>query len=72
MYLKKFFRTWGLNVGNIPNGFNSWRQMFVDRARLRFNGCYISKTTYIRHGENSFQDQFCRPWHIVTYYRYLR
>ncbi|KAF2885110.1 hypothetical protein ILUMI_21044 [Ignelater luminosus] len=65
-------RTWGLSLGNVPNGFNSWRQMYVNRARLRFNGCYISKTTYIRHGENSFQDQFYRPWHIVTYYRYLR
>lgn len=46
--------------------------MFIERARLHFNGCYISKTTYIRHGENSFQDQFYRPWHIVEYYRYLR
>lgn len=65
-------KTWGLNYTSLPNEFSSWRQMFVDRARLHFNGCYISKTTYIRHGENSFQDQFYRPWHIVTYYRYLR
>lgn len=46
--------------------------MFIERARLHFNGCYISKTTYIRHGENSFQDQYYRPWHLVAYYRYLR
>lgn len=46
--------------------------MFLRRPRLNFNGCYISKTTYIRHGENSFQDQFYRPWHVVEYYRYLR
>nr|CAD7573265.1 unnamed protein product [Timema californicum] len=46
--------------------------MFIDRPRLHFNGCYICKTTYIRHGENSFQDQFYRPWHLVEYYRYLR
>jgi F-box protein 9 len=46
--------------------------MFIERTRLQFNGCYIGKTTYIRHGENSFQDQFYRPWHLVAYYRYLR
>ncbi|KAJ3640634.1 hypothetical protein Zmor_027186 [Zophobas morio] len=65
-------RVWGLNCGNSPYNFLSWRQMFVERTRLHFNGCYIGKTTYLRHGENSFQDQFYRPWHLVAYYRYLR
>lgn len=65
-------RIWGLNCGPDPGVYGSWRNMFVERPRLNFNGCYISKTTYIRHGENSFQDQFYRPWHLVTYYRYLR
>lgn len=46
--------------------------MFIERPRLHFIGCYISKTTYVRQGENSFQDQFYRPWHIVEYFRYLR
>ncbi|KAK4883699.1 hypothetical protein RN001_007018 [Aquatica leii] len=64
-------RTWGLNV-DLPRTCISWRQMYIERARLCFNGCYIGKTTYIRSGENSFQDQFYRPWHIVAYYRYLR
>ncbi|KAL1506487.1 hypothetical protein ABEB36_005845 [Hypothenemus hampei] len=64
-------RIWGLNCG-LPKEYTSWRNMFVERPRLNFNGCYISKTTYIRHGENSFQDQFYRPWHLVAYYRYLR
>nr|CAD7461337.1 unnamed protein product [Timema tahoe] len=52
-----------------------WRLACISRGvrfRLHFNGCYICKTTYIRHGENSFQDQFYRPWHLVEYYRYLR
>lgn len=64
-------RIWGINV-SLPKHCVSWRQMFIESARLSFNGCYIGKTTYIRSGENSFQDQFYRPWHIVAYYRYLR
>jgi F-box protein 9 len=46
--------------------------MYVERPRLQLHGCYISKTTYLRHGENSFQDQFYRPWYLIDYYRYLR
>ncbi|KAF5286168.1 hypothetical protein FQR65_LT12926 [Abscondita terminalis] len=64
-------RTWGLNV-DLPLNCVAWREMYIEKARLCFNGCYIGKTTYIRSGENSFQDQFYRPWHIVAYYRYLR
>lgn len=65
-------RVWGLNCGPTPGIYTDWRQMFIERARVHFHGCYISKTSYIRHGEASFQDQFYRPWHLVTYYRYLR
>ncbi|KAJ0177629.1 hypothetical protein K1T71_006502 [Dendrolimus kikuchii] len=66
-------RTWGIECGTPrANGFSSWRAMFVARPRLRLHGCYISKTTYLRHGENSFQDQFYRPWYLIDYYRYLR
>lgn len=46
--------------------------MYIERHRIQFNGCYISKTSYMRYGENSFQDQFYRPIHLVEYYRYLR
>uniref|UniRef100_A0A1A9X2J5 TPR_REGION domain-containing protein n=1 Tax=Glossina brevipalpis TaxID=37001 RepID=A0A1A9X2J5_9MUSC len=52
--------------------YTSWRQMFIERERVLFNGCYISKTTYLRMGENSFQDQYYRPVQLVEYYRYLR
>ncbi|GBP52503.1 F-box only protein 9 [Eumeta japonica] len=66
-------RTWGLSCGNPKAfGFTTWREMYVERPRLRLHGCYISKTTYLRHGENSFQDQFYRPWYLIEYYRYLR
>ncbi|XP_023305405.2 F-box only protein 9 [Lucilia cuprina] len=52
--------------------YSTWRQMFIERERVLFNGCYISKTTYLRMGENSFQDQYYRPVQLVEYYRYIR
>ncbi|XP_011210369.2 F-box only protein 9 [Bactrocera dorsalis] len=55
-----------------PIVYTSWRQMFIMRERVIFNGCYISKTTYLRMGENSFQDQYYRPVQLVEYYRYVR
>lgn len=65
-------RIWGVKCGGVGSPYQSWREMFIHRPRLCFEGCYISKTTYIRHGENSFQDQFYKPWHLVEYFRYLR
>ncbi|KAK0173397.1 hypothetical protein PV328_006603 [Microctonus aethiopoides] len=65
-------RVWGVNCGNYEPKYLSWREMYINRPRLRYNGCYISKTTYMRHGENSYQDAFYRPWHFVEYYRYIR
>ncbi|XP_016979130.1 F-box only protein 9 [Drosophila rhopaloa] len=72
-------KVWGHNVGtleaqdsDISNVYYSWRDMFIRRERVLFNGCYISKTTYLRMGENSFQDQFYRPVQLVEYYRYIR
>ncbi|XP_017041085.1 F-box only protein 9 [Drosophila ficusphila] len=72
-------KVWGHNVGSlesqdsdISNVYYSWRDMFIRRERVLFNGCYISKTTYLRMGENSFQDQFYRPVQLVEYYRYIR
>ncbi|EDV49354.1 F-box only protein 9 [Drosophila erecta] len=72
-------KVWGHNVGtletqdsDVSNVYYSWRDMFIRRERVLFNGCYISKTTYLRMGENSFQDQFYRPVQLVEYYRYIR
>nr|XP_032515795.1 F-box only protein 9-like isoform X1 [Danaus plexippus plexippus] len=66
-------KTWGIECGTPRvHGYPTWRQMYIERARLNLNGVYISKTTYVRHGENNFQDQFYRPWYLVDYYRYLR
>ncbi|MEE6476623.1 hypothetical protein FKM82_011145 [Ascaphus truei] len=63
-------KIWGRNcVKLVP--YITWRQMFLERPRVRFDGVYISKTTYIRMGEQSL-DGFYRAWHQVEYYRYLR
>ncbi|KAG8237807.1 hypothetical protein J437_LFUL002415 [Ladona fulva] len=66
-------RVWGSSCGVPGSVYPTWRDMFVlGRPRVRFDGCYVSKTTYVRPGENSFQDSCYRPWHLVAYFRYLR
>ena len=53
--------------------YPSYRHMFHNRPRLRFNGCYISTVNYIRPGgSTASQVTWNTPVHIVTYYRYLR
>lgn len=52
---------------------SSWRQMFRQRPRLRFNGCYISTVNYSRPGAtNTSSSTWGTPILIVTYFRYLR
>jgi F-box protein 9 len=52
---------------------SSWRKMFRQRPRIRFNGVYISTVNYIRPGQASpSQITWNTPVHVVTYYRYLR
>ncbi|KAM0803541.1 hypothetical protein BDR22DRAFT_879308 [Usnea florida] len=53
--------------------YPNYRDMFKNRPRLRFNGCYISTVNYIRPGGNNASHfTWNTPVHIVTYYRYLR
>ncbi|XP_076141693.1 F-box only protein 9 [Alosa pseudoharengus] len=63
-------RVWGRSCTKMLP-FSSWREMFLEKPRVRFDGLYISKTSYIRQGEESL-DGFYRAWHQVEYYRYLR
>ncbi|XP_033873996.1 F-box only protein 9 isoform X1 [Acipenser ruthenus] len=63
-------RVWGRSCTKMVP-FNSWREMFLERPRVRFDGVYISKNSYIRQGEQSL-DGFYRAWHQVEYYRYFR
>jgi len=67
-------QTWGL--AGLPMeepGFGGWRTLFISRPRVNFNGCYISKMSYLREGERGFQDnEFYKSWHMVQYYRLVR
>ena len=38
---------------------------------LRGTGCYISRASYVRAGEQSL-DGLYKPYHLVVYYRFLR
>ncbi|EHB04665.1 F-box only protein 9 [Heterocephalus glaber] len=63
-------KMWGRScVKFVP--YSPWREMFLQWPHVRFDGVYISKTTYIHQGEQSL-DGFYRAWHQVEYYRYIR
>jgi F-box protein 9 len=47
-----------------------WRDMFLDRTHLRFDGCYVSRNTYIRQGVAEWRVR--QAVHMVCYYRYFR
>ncbi len=51
MFIK---RIWGVNnINNVLPLYSSWRDMFLKRPRLNFDGVYISKASYARAGEQS-------------------
>ncbi|CAJ0945304.1 unnamed protein product, partial [Mesorhabditis belari] len=51
---------------------DSWYNLCNRTPRPLFNGVYVGRTTYVRHGETGYQDSSYRPYHTVCYYRYLR
>lgn len=63
-------KVWGSSTGKCKK-YGGWRNMFIQRHHLLFNGCYISKLSYVRAGEKSL-DSYYRPFHMVEYYRYVR
>jgi F-box protein 9 len=57
----------------VPRPYPSYRTLFRQRPRIRFNGCYISTVNYTRPGASSANSlTWNSPIHIVTYFRYLR
>ncbi|KAI0494447.1 hypothetical protein KFK09_024585 [Dendrobium nobile] len=48
----------------------SWRKMWIHRPRIRHDGLYVSRNTYIRTGVAEWK--VTNPVHLVCYYRYLR
>lgn len=63
-------KVYGIKCGR-PGAYGSYRNMYIQKPHVRFNGCYISRQEYFRQGEKSL-DGFYRPIHIVEYYRYVR
>ncbi|KAJ8615323.1 hypothetical protein MRB53_034695 [Persea americana] len=48
----------------------SWRKMWLLRPRLRTDGIYVSRNTYIRVGVAEWK--VTNPVHVVCYFRYIR
>ncbi|XP_061361876.1 F-box protein 7 [Gastrolobium bilobum] len=48
----------------------SWRKMWLLRPRLRTDGLYVSRNTYIRVGVAEWKTT--NPVHVVCYFRYMR
>ncbi|KAF9687202.1 hypothetical protein SADUNF_Sadunf02G0069100 [Salix dunnii] len=49
---------------------SSWRKMWLLRSRIRIDGIYVSRNTYIRAGVREWN--VTNPVHLVCYYRYMR
>lgn len=47
-----------------------WKQMFLDRQHLRFDGVYAARITYIRTGITEWTTR--NPCHLVQYFRYYK
>lgn len=50
--------------------FKGWRQMMVQRPKIRFNGVYISRVSFFKQGQINFDN--LPSFHKVVFYRYLR
>lgn len=50
--------------------YGSWRKMWLLRPRVRTDGLYVSRNTYIRAGVAEWK--VTNPVHVVCYFRYLR
>ena len=48
----------------------SWRDLYLDRPHMRFDGVYISRNTYLRTGLVEWRVK--NPVHLVCYFRYYR
>ncbi|XP_021759729.1 F-box protein 7-like isoform X2 [Chenopodium quinoa] len=48
----------------------SWRKMWLSRPRVRTDGIYVSRNTYIRAGIAEWR--VSNPVHLVCYYRYIK
>ena len=59
---------WGRQIRRKP--YPSWRNMFINKPHIRFDGVYISKVVYFREGDPTVLSNFYSPVQCVEYYRY--
>ncbi|CAG9332377.1 unnamed protein product [Blepharisma stoltei] len=50
--------------------FKNWRNMWIKRPRIKFNGVYASKTIYYKQGEANIMN--IPTYQKVVFYRYFR
>ena len=50
--------------------FGSWRNMWVKRPKIRFNGVYVSRVCYFKQGAPNMDN--LPSFHKVVFYRFLR
>ncbi|KAL3148629.1 hypothetical protein ABBQ38_014052 [Trebouxia sp. C0009 RCD-2024] len=48
----------------------SWRDLYLQRPHMRFDGVYVSRNTYLRTGLVEWRVK--NPVHLVCYFRYYR
>ncbi|KAJ1548637.1 hypothetical protein HK405_001513, partial [Cladochytrium tenue] len=49
-----------------------WYRLWLDRARVRWEGVYVSRINYVRQGARAEGSGGYSPFLIVTYFRFLR
>ncbi|KAG7174358.1 F-box only protein 9-like [Homarus americanus] len=65
---KACLRIWGINCG-VLGAFGSWREMFIHRPHPRYNGCYISRTTFFSDGVVTMLTTADEPSAVVSHLR---
>jgi F-box only protein C-terminal region/F-box-like len=50
--------------------FKSWKNMWLKRPRIRFNGIYISRVVYFKQGQVNIDN--LPSYHKIVFYRYLK
>jgi len=54
------------------SNFSSWKDMYIRRPSVRYDGVYISTISYFRQGDPTVLSPSFSPFHYVEYFRYVR
>lgn len=63
---------WGADcIEYLPDFGNSWRELFLHKPHLHFDGLYVNKSSSIRPGLREWGDLY-DPIRVIKYFRYIR